>query len=449
MSENTPLSEREREILRLVATGASNKEIAAKLFISTNTVKVHLRNIFSKIGVASRTEATLYAIREKIVDVPGFAPETLPEKRADDANAVNPLAAATPISTPISIPHTPPSYVSIIAIAILVLLGAGIGIFLVATQTQPPPVSASPIARPNPSRWQERAPMLTARDGLAAAVFEDQIYAIGGETTDGITTTVERYTPASNTWAALAPIPTTVTDISAVVVGGKIYVPGGRMDADYKQVSNSLQVYDPRRNRWEERAKLPTPVSAYALATFEGKIYLFGGWDGHRYLDSVYKYDPSEDQWSVLTPMPTARGFASAAVIGSRIFVIGGFDGQQAVTTNEEYLPEHDNAQENPWSERAPLPVGRYAMGVSSVSSAIYVIGGENESNTLLPPLEYSQEQDRWLSFQAPFTNAWSSLATVPFGTQLYAFGGKMGKVPTNQTMAYQAIYTIIIPIIR
>ncbi|MDD5369785.1 MAG: LuxR C-terminal-related transcriptional regulator, partial [Anaerolineaceae bacterium] len=71
MSNESELSEREREILRLVATGASNKQIAQQLFISTNTVKVHLRNIFAKIGVASRTEATLHAIREGLVASPG------------------------------------------------------------------------------------------------------------------------------------------------------------------------------------------------------------------------------------------------------------------------------------------------------------------------------------------------------------------------------------------
>lgn len=62
------LSPRELEVLRVAATGSTNKEIARDLEISPRTVQVHLANIFSKLGVGSRTEAVLYAIKRAWID---------------------------------------------------------------------------------------------------------------------------------------------------------------------------------------------------------------------------------------------------------------------------------------------------------------------------------------------------------------------------------------------
>jgi len=62
-----PLTDREREVLVLVARGETNKEIGRHLGISERTARTHVSNILGKLGLASRTQAALYAVREGIV----------------------------------------------------------------------------------------------------------------------------------------------------------------------------------------------------------------------------------------------------------------------------------------------------------------------------------------------------------------------------------------------
>jgi two-component system, NarL family, nitrate/nitrite response regulator NarL len=64
--ERSPLSTREREIVALVTQGFKNREMAEKMFISEQTVKNHLHNIFDKLGVSDRLELALYAIHKKL-----------------------------------------------------------------------------------------------------------------------------------------------------------------------------------------------------------------------------------------------------------------------------------------------------------------------------------------------------------------------------------------------
>ena len=71
MSERiySPLSERETEVLKLIAKGHSNKEIGTKIGVTEGTVKLHMTNIFSKLEVSARTEALVVAVQRGIIDI--------------------------------------------------------------------------------------------------------------------------------------------------------------------------------------------------------------------------------------------------------------------------------------------------------------------------------------------------------------------------------------------
>lgn len=63
------LSERERQVLKLAASGAANKAIARELLLSSRTVDAHMRSIFDKLGVSSRTEAVIEAVRQHLIRI--------------------------------------------------------------------------------------------------------------------------------------------------------------------------------------------------------------------------------------------------------------------------------------------------------------------------------------------------------------------------------------------
>jgi DNA-binding NarL/FixJ family response regulator len=66
----TPLSDREIEIIRLLAEGLSNRSVSERLSLSENTIKYHLKNILQKLNVQNRTEAVMYAVRNNLIERP-------------------------------------------------------------------------------------------------------------------------------------------------------------------------------------------------------------------------------------------------------------------------------------------------------------------------------------------------------------------------------------------
>lgn len=431
------LSDREKEILRLVATGASNKEIAAQLVISPNTVKVHLRNIFAKIGVASRTEATLYAIQQGLAQV---ARPAMPAAD-DEADEIAPAGARdrsqpVVVSAPAARRGRWPLRLGLPLVAVVIGLAAWVG--LGGPGSLAPPTSTPETAQ---ARWEAKAPMPTARSGLAAVVYANQVYAIGGRGDNGTTGATERYDPVADQWVPLASKPTAVADIQAAVIGGRIYVPGGRLASG--EVVDVFEVFDPREEKWETRNPLPQGLCAYALTAFEGKLYLFGGWDGERYSSAAFEYDPDRDEWRKIRALPGARGYAGAAVIGGQLFVVGGYDGQRALARADVFSPDQQD-----WARGLPLPAARYASGSASLADTLYLVGGQSAGVERPPAVSYSAQRGKWETIEAPMPGAWSEMAIVPLGNFLYAMGGLADGAPTDLHLAYQAIFTVSFPIV-
>ena len=144
----------------------------------------------------------------------------------------------------------------------MVLLLAFLGYAAFIRQT---PGSASPTGvntLPPVARRRPIASLSVARSGLAVVAYENQIYTIGGETEQGVVGKVDLYRVELDTWELKKAKPLAVADINAAVIGGLIYVPGGRLASG--EPTDVVEAFDPVANRWEGRASLPVPLSAYA-----------------------------------------------------------------------------------------------------------------------------------------------------------------------------------------
>jgi DNA-binding CsgD family transcriptional regulator len=430
-NERESLTERELEILRLVATGASNEQIARQLFISVNTVKVHLRNIFAKLDVQSRTEATLRAIKEGWIE--GVQ---LPEAQLPEDSAERPVPAR-------SRPRWQSGIATMAVFMLVILLFSQSSPGSPSVSTPSPTATVGATTNSSLQRWKSRAPLPIPRRGMGLVAYGGQVYVLGGESAEGVIASVERYDPQADGWNSLADKPHAVADVAAALVGDQIYVPGGRTPSG--SPSALVEVYSPESNTWENKAPLPTALSGYALVALEGKLYLFGGWDGSTYLDSVCEYDPAEDAWTPKTPMPTARAYAGAAVVDGKIYVIGGYDGQNDLTANEEYVPSRDDTQGDPWTAMPPMPVGRAGCGIAAAANIIHIVGGGWDA-AVAGGAMYNVRNSEWVAFEVPVSGQWRSLGLTLLDTEIYAMGGWSGDyMDVNEE--YKAIYTIIVPV--
>ena len=420
-----PLSEREKEILQLVATGVTNREVAFRLDISINTVKVHLRNIFTKLGAESRTEATMIAVQEGWVRVEG-TPGAETEEAIEDESAAPIVAPRPPLPWP----------KRVFLIVALLLVVSGIALTWPSAASQEGNGADSPfeprqvvlLPHSKDLTWHEQAQMPTRRAHLGLAAVEGRIFAIAGQGPEGVTGAVEIYDPAEDIWTRGSDKPTPATDVSAAAIGTDVYVPGGCDNAG--SPAQTVEVYDAVANTWRQVSPLSKPLCAYALATMDEKIYLFGGWDGAQYVADAYAYEPETDLWTEVSPMPAPRGFASAAALEGHIYVVGGYDGETELTACAAYEPEEDS-----WRACAPLAVGRGGLGLVGLRGNLYAIGGGGWSSYLGFNERYNPDDDAWNAIETPLVEEWRSPGVVEIEDTIYAIGGWSGDLLSlNQT---------------
>jgi len=471
------LSEREEEILRLIATGASNKEIAQQLFISANTVKVHLRNIFAKIGAASRTEAAMYAVRMGLSDSGAPAAESasetapgagaveaviLPDNPAEEtaveeasgpgtapaeAVALENLAADLPgnRTTGRAFWRRIPVWLGgLVALGALFVFGLILRPLILpepAAATAAPENEVTGIPTPTTvvSRWTTLAPAPVLRQGMAVAAYNSVLYVVGGEADGKVVGSLDLYQDEGDTWSPLAEKPLAVTDIQAAVVGGRIIVPGGRTAEGLP--SAVVEIYNPAQNTWSQAEPLPAPRSAYGLGVWEGLVYLFGGWDGKAYSATVFRYDLTANHWVELTPMPTGRGFQGVINSNGDFYVFGGWDGAHALAVNEVYRPTLEGSETPPWSGAASLPEPRYAFGSAGIAYFGYAIGGLDDNQNEPAPVQYNIQDDQWVKFSAPELGLGAHLGMAVLETNLHIFNAQAH-------LSYEAVKIVVIPLI-
>lgn len=408
-------SERELEILKLVATGASNKEIALALAISPNTVKVHLRNIFAKANLASRTGATVFAIKMGLVE--------------------NPQDRTERIESTIAAPTTHPlNKLWIILTAVLAL--SIIGLVILNSRT----AAKQNLINPQ-ERWSTLTAMPIAVKDAAVYEFDNQLFVIGGRDGQGVVGQSRAYDVMTKTWTALPGLPEPVSLSGYVKVGDRLYIIGGIDTAG--KVINAVQVYEPIVAAWSSAAALPEPMFGTCTVAVQGKIYLIGGDSGDRKSDQIYEYDPATDRWTEFGKLPVGLANTGCAVLENRVLVFGGKTSNGESEKVFSFYPTRREANALKVEELSDFPAASSDFAFSTIAGNIFVFG---EQLGQTGGYRYEPLNDQWEKIEKSPEGVGSGARAVTEGTNIHILGGELNGRVVDKHFSYQAIYIALIP---
>lgn len=443
---DNPLSEREMEVARLLATGASNAEIARDLVISPHTVKVHLRNIFEKLQVNSRTEASMLLVQRGWIVVPGAVVEAAPEPEPPPLPEPQPLNAA-----PARLPLWPRIYLAgALALCVLLLLAPYVGALmsdatdLLTNADQSP--SAPPAAQLEP-RWQVRTPLPQPLGRHALVNLAGQLVQLGGETATGAALdTVQFFDEQSSRWVALAPLPQPLANLAATTLGPTLYVAGGSRQApagvEAPVLSDQLLRYEAGFDTWSVANKLPYAVAGAGLVADDTALYLIGGWDGQNMRDEIWRYAPgSQAGWELVGHLAKGRAFLGVAAVRGDLYITGGYDGEREVDLLERFTPATGEVQ-----ELGPMTTPRGGLALVYDDVALYAIGG-GWTGSMVNLERYDLATNAWSNFPSPFQGEWRNLAAAGRDGHIYITGGWAGDY-LDSHLEFQSSFRALLPVI-
>jgi DNA-binding CsgD family transcriptional regulator/N-acetylneuraminic acid mutarotase len=471
MSEQgEPLSERELEILRCLVSGSSNKQIADDLSISPYTVKTHLRNIYAKLGVSTRTEASTLALQQGFFDLdngrrplvaaspaPGLA-ESEASSLGDggDGGEIERLEIRDYQAVPAQSQHRWRT-LSLVLLVVLVLIAAGLlawqlqgpGMALPGLEPATPTIALFEEASVGDTRWLTSRPLPSARASRAAAAIGLDVYQIGGETVEGVTGEVQVFNTADRTWRAATQKPTPVADATAAVLFGEIYVPGGRLESG--EPTAVVETYSPSQNAWRPISPLPQPIAG-GLAVSDGSfLYFFGGSNGEGYLDSAYVYDPGVDSWRPVAALPEEMAYATGDALTGELYVVGGRNDEGERAGCYAYNPPADA-----WRECPEMLLPRAGAGATVLHNRLYVIGGqpgaESDGDVRAAGLYgeiYDPNTETWQVLNLPLAGGseWWQPGVTHVETRIYAQGGRQGETLLDDNLVYSPfVFQTFIP---
>lgn len=443
MMDENPLSSRESEILELLAQGKSNKEIASDLVISVNTVKVHISNIFQKLGISSRAEAIMYALEKGIIETP--------RQELTEPQVITEIVEA-------ELPKWLLWLKKYWWIPSLLLIGLIFALSFIFSRSA---FLAKPTPSPDPlqailsqNRWQDLELLKPARTGLAAVAYRNHIYAIGGESLEGISALNQSFNLKTNRWVQLTAKPSPVKNAAALEISGKIYVFGGEL-AD-GSTSNVIEVYDTANDTWESKTPAPIGLSRYAATIYEGNIYVFGGWNGNTLSNQTLVYDPSLDKWHTAPSSPKAFLDAFALTANDRIMLLGGKESNgkpsltdlKAITTLRIFSPDLESIDKSQWSEPLEVFQAKEIIAAQNMGDSIVVFSRLEEEKTLIS--YYSLQTEAWMHAEGSSSSYFkerSGLANI--SGAVYFIGGQDESGAFSEDFKrYQAIFSIMLPAI-